>query len=642
MLVLAASALLVLSCGGFCVKAVISDSKVPFLFSEQGARWIRASEPPTLKARYSADNVSGFRTIFDVGVAGQHPVLHLRVLRGANVQVDGRTVFATSNDLDQWKKRHQIDLGPYLSPGRHELRIMVVNRDGPPCALAYCSELGIVTDERWQASKSGQEWSSALLADSRGACELSRAFPRVDRAFLKIIPLLALVFLCAALATLYSKRVASRFTRFLEPPNLRWILMFAWFALSANNFFKLGLNLGFDARDHVEYVQYLVDHHRIPLAPEGWQLFQSPLYYLLSAPLFAVLKSLAYEDLAVRSLRLIPLLAGLGQIELCHRIMRLVFPRRPDLQSLGILVGGLLPMNLYISQYAGNEAPAGFLSALTILFLFSMTDRPNTSWRAAVLTGAVWGLALLTKATAVLLAAPVMLVLLVVNAREDGRRAGMKRLLIGAAILFGAAFLLSGWYYLRNWLELGRPFIGGWDAARNISWWQDPGYRTPGHFLTFGQALWYPVYSGMWSFWDGIYSTFWADGYLSGIGLLEYAPPWNYSLLLSCMWLALLPSACILLGFVSGFGASEDVSSRGTRIAMFCVLLYGLALFHHFLTNPNYCAAKAFYTVGVTPCYAVLAASGAGLLTRRPAVRALVYGGLACWAVTSYAAYFVV
>ena len=77
------------------------------------------------------------------------------------------------------------------------------------------------------------------------------------------------------------------------------------------------------------------------------------------------------------------------------------------------------------------------------------------------------------------------------------------------------ALTVAGWYYLRNWIEMGRFFVGGWDAMRDIVWWQDPGYRTFRQCYIFGESIFYPVFSSIYGFWDAIYSSFWADGYLS-------------------------------------------------------------------------------------------------------------------------------
>jgi hypothetical protein len=60
------------------------------------------------------------------------------------------------------------------------------------------------------------------------------------------------------------------------------------------------------------------------------------------------------------------------------------------------------------------------------------------------------------------------------------------------------------------------------------------------------------------------------------------------------------------------------------------------------LRIPSFSTIKATYTMGVLPCYAIVAAAGFRPLVGRSPGRAIVNGGMACWAVAAYAAYFVV
>ena len=205
-------------------------------------------------------------------------------------------------------------------------------------------------------------------------------------------------------------------------------------------------------------------------------------------------------------------------------------------------------------------------------------------------------------------------------------------------ILTGILFAVAGWYYLRNWTEMGRFFIGGWDSFREIAWWQDPGYRTPGQFYVFGESLFYPVFSSIYGFWDSIYSTFWLDGFLSA----NYDTPWNFSFMLSSPWLSLLPSAAIIIGGVVAFRNNEEPIRRILFFSITCVFIYLAAIFYLFLTVPILSSAKATYALGLIPCFALLSAAGFEVLTRVRFLRAAVYGLFACWAVFAYASYLVV
>jgi hypothetical protein len=69
----------------------------------------------------------------------------------------------------------------------------------------------------------------------------------------------------------------------LSPSAVRWLLLGFWAALGINNIMKIDLNLGYDSKDHYEYIFYVSKTWSIPLATQGWQMFQSPLYYAISA-----------------------------------------------------------------------------------------------------------------------------------------------------------------------------------------------------------------------------------------------------------------------------------------------------------------------------------------------------------------------
>jgi 4-amino-4-deoxy-L-arabinose transferase-like glycosyltransferase len=426
----------------------------------------------------------------------------------------------------------------------------------------------------------------------------------------------------------------------LQPSRVRWVLIGLWVALAVNNIFKLPLNLGYDAENHYEYISYIVNNHRIPLASEGWQMFQSPLHYLISAFLYSVLSGFINGgDILNMLMRIIPLMCGVLQVEVVYRSLKSVFPNRTDLQILGIIVGGLLPMNISISQYVGNEPLAGLLSAVAVMMSLRLLQRDKLpiSKRNLFALGMVLGLAMLSKVTPVLLCLPIAAFL--VSVMRQGRMR-KQHIALGLLFVFGTASLVCGWYYLRNWVEFGRPFIGGWSLPSAVVWWQEPGYRTASDFLRFGKSLQYPIYSGISSFWDSIYSTFWLDGFLSSIITFEGRPPWNYGLLISGAFLGALPCAGILLGALRTVFAGR-CANNAKLFALTCMGIYFAALVWLYLTLPIYTTAKATYTIGITPCYAIMCVSGLDLIMRNRVMAAFVCAAIVCWGVAAYSAYVV-
>jgi hypothetical protein len=425
--------------------------------------------------------------------------------------------------------------------------------------------------------------------------------------------------------------------RLFPASTLRWLILLSWVVMAVVNFRKLPLSMGMDYAGHATYIYYVAQSWRIPLATEGWQMFQPPLFYFLSAAFFRLFLAFFDPETVVRLLKLLPLLCGMAQVQICYLNLKTVFPGRALPQLLGLLIGGLLPMNLYMSQSLGNEPLAGCLTALALygVCLVIKGSGPPAA-KMAVYLGFTLGLALLSKVTPLLLIPPILLFasLAILERREEGGGGGGEAVRFGA-VLCGMVLAVAGWYYLRNFMETGRLFIGGWDLHRDIAWWQDPGYRTLRQCLGFGESLFYPVYSSIYGFWDALYSTLWADGFLSEID----RPPWNYRFMLSGIWLSLLPSAAIFFGALLSLRKGNDATRRILRFCTVCLVVIAAAIFYLFLSVPTLSSAKATYALGLTPCLAVLGAAGFEAMASGPVLRALLVAGMACWATASYLTY---
>jgi hypothetical protein len=648
------------------VRWILDDSSVPLLLSEKGAEWVRFREPSELRFHELKILTTFFRTRFEVKEVPNQTFITFRAMKRAIVWLDGQIIFKSDALTPEWKKAVHVAIPSGLKPGRHELRIAVMNQDGHPALIAYCKPLAFATGENWEATNDGETWTLALPirfpkhpiecyrhfhlkpALKTEATPLPLKFERADRIFLSKVPVFLPLFIAIFILTLlFSRKEIPTWLNSLRitAEGIHRIVLIAWLCMAVNNIGKVPLYAGMDSADHFRYIEYVATTWRIPLAGEGWQMFQPPLYYFISALLFKVLNPIFSWENVLMSLRIIPLFCGGLLIELCWRTLRYAFPGREDLQIVGTIVGGLLPMNLYISQFIGNEPLAGCLSAVAVFLVIRYLQFPAPSpWSASALMGLFLGLAMLTKITAVLLVFPVLLAVAYKDLAEHAT--AMRGLLFTVfkriGVILGVAFLVSGWYYVRNYVEMGRFFIGGWDASRNIVWWQDPGYRILEQFYSFGESLFYPVYSAMTGVWDSLYSTFWLDGFLSGVCIYDFRPPWNYGFMLAGTWLALLPTFAIGVGMVASLINSLG---EGRRVFVFCSLCVGIylsAILYLFLTIPIYSTGKATYALGIVPCFAVLCAEGFNILTPRPLLKAVMNGIVACWAISAYISYFVI
>ena len=635
-LVMLTLATVILLLGVWRIVFYIHSPDVLLLIDRAQARWIRYDGGLVLEAKQSSRTASAFKCVFHTAAPVENAVLSLQALKKAEVFFDGRNIYSSANDWRQWKQIHQVGLPFNVSAGSHEIVIRVQSENSYPAVIAYSEKLPVRTGEGWLASTDGQTWSPAVFASRIEQPATSRAFPSSFAALAAIWPYLAAVFILTLAVCLWKK--GESFGRQLEASQIRWLMLLGWGALAVSNLFHLNYQVGTDAWGHIDYIDYIVTKGRLPLAPEGWHMFQAPLNYIISAPLYALLIKWFDFPAVVKILGIIPVLCGLLQIEIVYRTARLVFPERKDLQIITVIAGALLPIHTYACQYVGNEPLAACLMSY-VIFLCLGLIAPASGERGGayfLLLGLVWGLALLSKMTALLLA-PVLALVILMHARSVQQ--SMKPALRPLFIVFGVATMTAGWYYLRNYLELGNPFAGVFELTQILQWWQDPSYRTFSHFLSFGQSLIHPVYAGVTSFWDMFYSTLWLDGLNSG--MLDFIP-WNANWMIAGSLLALPVTILMLTGMGSALFNSKSAYRYAVLFSAGMVVFFLAAMMDMYMVCPLYSRTKASYTLGLLPCWAMLISAGMEPFLRHRIIRAVAISLFACWAFAAYAAYFVV
>ncbi len=611
------------------------------LINEKNACWIRYPEPFRLHIHYAKKTTTGFRTTLPKPIAGAPTALILRTAGDATVFIDKKAVFFShTSKLQKIGDKHRVDLSPFLETDNHELRIDVSRTEGHPLLIAWSETSSLFTGAHWEASRDGSPWVSAVPADKVSPLPLSRDFPGLKQSIGKLAPLYFFLFLLFLFWNIRAAEpIRQRYSiKSISADTARWLVILAWLAMAINNFWKLPVDMGMDFKGHMQYILHLVETRRIPFATEGWQMFQQPLYYLLTSVLYDFLHRLFTDETSIRAIKLISVLSGILQVEIAYRTLKLVYPTNVSIQKYGIVFAGFLPMNIYMSQSLGNEPLAAALVSFAILTAVRLAQNENTASReSALFMGFLLGLALLAKVSAVLIVLPLFFF---IASKIFEKKGFVKESLMSAAVFSApvglAAFSVSGWYYIRNYMEMGSFFIGGWDVSRDIVWWQDPGYRTLQQLYHFGESLYYPVFSSIYGFWDSLYSTFWADGFISAYN----RPPWNYPFMMTGMWLSLLPTAAIVIG---GIAAVRMETGKLRRVLLFSagsVLLYLVAIFSMFITVPFWSSGKASYALGLLPCFALLAAAGFDRLAKNRVARSVSLAFFGLWAIASYLCYF--
>jgi len=629
-----------------------SNDALPFLPHDDAAPWIVYPLPPQRTARAAAALPCTFRGEITLAAPPRRATLRLAAFRSAEVSINQQPAGHTETDAG-WKQPTTLDVTPLLRAGSNQLSVRVSNGQGPP-ALQLSLELDdrtIVAGPDWEASFAGAAWRPARLADERPALAPEGDDPTPAAALRDLGPRLALGALAIAGAALLVARLARR--RASSPRDegrgaggltrpqaaLAFALVAAaWAALFWHDLPHLPLLTGFDVSDHLDYVRYLQEHRALPSASEGWQMYQPPLYYLLAAGALEFFGRTADADGLV-VLRALGLLLGLAQLACLFASLRLLLPRRARAQLAGLLLAACLPAQLSLYQCVTNEALLATCASATLAVCLGLLVRRNASvWRQLALGGCL-GAALLAKVSALVLLPAVALVLaarLFVLGRQP-LRAWLKDFALPLAV----GLLTSAWHYVRLAREFGNPLITNWDPALGDAWWQDPGYRTAGDFLAFGDVFHAPFFAGFHGLLDGLYSTLWGDGLWSGMPDATFRPVWDYALMSAGYLLALVPCALVVCGTL--VAATRWLRRPGVAGLLVGSLTAGLlaSLVLVFLQCASYAMSKSFYALSAAVPLCAAAGLGFERLGRRAGVSAVLWALLGTWAAVAYGAYWI-
>ncbi|HVT18880.1 MAG TPA: tetratricopeptide repeat protein [Thermoanaerobaculia bacterium] len=646
------------------------DPEIPWLARRPAAEWILYPAGPSASAHPAVALDGFFHRAFTLPRIPRAARLEVRCFRRCRVAVNGTLVplaaAAVTGSTASWKEPLAGDPAPLLRAGTNEILVRVANESGPPALWLSLAADGhnLATGGSWQASLAGATPGPARLAttpmdrwSSPGASPPG-SNPRPAAAALALLPLLvAFAALSGAVlwgaATLFARvSVPSSSAAAAEPALLKraWcaaLLAAAALLMAALFWHDRGLDgrWGFDADGHFDYVRVILERGRLPLADEGWEMYQPPLYYLMAAGLLRLAGHARLDLAAVPWLRALGWSAFVLQTAGLLGSLRLLFPAAPRRLLAGLCLGIFLPAQIYLLQYVTNEGWAAALASAAVYLCLRCLRLLAAEAMAPprlpfLLLGGVLGLAMLAKFSALVTVAAVAGILAgrLAALRVYAPRAWMRSL--GCLALAG--LLVCGWHYARVLARFHHLLVGNWDRAGGFAWWQEPGYRTVCDFLRFGQSLRAPLLSAFHSVPDALYSTLWGDGLLGGSGLLAARPPWNYGLMAAGYLLALLPTAAIL----TGLGAALLRVLRRPRAEELLLLgLLGgtvLAVLAMSLRIASYAQPKAFYCLPALVPLCALGGWGLDLLAggARRLRSVLVYLLLGVWACTAYATYW--
>jgi Flp pilus assembly protein TadD len=648
-----------------------------FLPRRAPAEWIIYPAAPkgTVHPRLEVSTV--FRRSFTLERTPTKAALSIAALRQYTLAINGKPAPVPVRRGHDWKQPDLFEVAQELHAGENVVAVTVSSSNGPPvlCLSLDTGNWQLNSDESWQASYAGAAWRPARLASKPKVAISGSPIYGGEEPWASLrtrwLTLLLFGVLSAAGCWLPNRYLrpptdhGPRNTQHATRQDLLPMLVLAglWVALFANNLSALPNLVGYDVDGHIAYIRYIQEHHALPRADQGWEMFQPPLYYLLGTALLSALSLSATQDGGVMALRLMGMAIGIAHFVLVWASLRLLFPGERSKQRWGLVLAAALPPLLYLSQYVSNEGLGAALVSASVYMTLRILKQERLSWKACAMLGLCLGAALLTKSTA-LLTVPVILGALLM--RECRRQIEASRTqqaqsettqhatrntfhvsrftphAARLALVLAVAVAVCGWHYARLWTQYGSPLIGVWDPRLGFSWWQDDGYRTGAFYLRFGAVLAHPWFSSFRGFADGVYATLWGDGLFGGMADAVARPPWNYDLMAAGYWLALLPSLAVLVGGVCVLVRFLREPSAEWMLMLGLTFLAALALVHMSIVLPYQCHVKAFYGLCALIPLCAFGAAGFDTLCRRSGkLRLPICILFGVWAVNSYASLWI-
>ena len=608
---------------------------------------------PSLKGKwilYSAEKLSGtveFRKTFRLDDVPFECKIKVSAMLKFSLSVNGKIVEEDSQrDQHNWKFARIYDIASMLQKD-NSILIRVTNLEGPPALLVEAptlisqgNKIKLSSNTDWEAASDPKfdGWAKAIptykddsrLGENKGPVQKSPRYPVYMMIFGAYILFILLAinprqfFYKLDFDSIQTKvnRIQKLFSAIQSriPYLPRILSLIPFFAIII---VTLIINIhnvvtyphtrsGFDWGGHVDYIRYVATNWRVPIATEGWEMFQPPFYYFLSAIIYKLFGGQFAEPDSLKAIQVMGMLSGVANALFAWLILRKLFKKNILIQLFGFSVVSFLPMCFYMNPLISNEIFSGSIISLSIYLLIRYGFETKIRIYQVIILGVVVSLALLTKYTAFFIFLTVATIMAIRIWMNPSMR---KRELMLLMIFLIIVLALSGWFYIRNLLIFTDPFIGNWDKISGFHYEQHHGYRTLGFYLRFGSVFLHAPERSRWaSFWDGQYGSMWMDSHGSFLNLgVDKANLYGGIII----YLALLPSVAILLGFYQSLKSIFKSARCNPDLALVMVSVFTfISLFSFTMEIPFFSTIKAFFFLSLLPTIAVFVGQGLYAMSR--------------------------
>ncbi|MBU0640596.1 MAG: glycosyltransferase family 39 protein [Planctomycetes bacterium] len=292
--------------------------------------------------------------------------------------------------------------------------------------------------------------------------------------------------------------------------------------------------------DHFAPLHVILDQGRIPDAADCWECFQPPLYYVVSAGVYAASMQVAEQvgaehEQAVsagrKAVQFVSVVAGAVTLWLCLLILRRMCELSPGREALVLACVGVLPRHVYMSAMATNDAFTYMVASIAIYAALSVQAGGWTT-RGCLVAGALAGAAVLSKgygAMTVLAIAGTLWLFTHAKARRLPKHEYWPSFKPVAWVLVGA-LAVGVWPTVRNLYIFDEPHVDNYDIFDTPMRFQPPGSIWETEFYSFRLSA---LLKHPWvhlahvdSFWTELYARLWFD-YEGFAVTLKLYPPWD-------------------------------------------------------------------------------------------------------------------
>ncbi|MEJ0089808.1 MAG: glycosyltransferase family 39 protein [Limisphaerales bacterium] len=598
--------------------------------------------PPENGVRLSRPVKAVFVYSFTLDKLPANATLAVRAFKTATVFINGQHIAGLKCDGKNWKTPATASIAGELQAGTNTITVCVTNQTGPPTLWLrlQTDTLSIGSDATWQVSLAGAAWQNARIASQpltlpgwSPLYDNHNVFDSLRNVWQELVFFLASAF---GLVFLGGRWLSARPE--IKPVCFIFILVVvARTALFINDMSGLSHWTGFDTKGHEDYIKFIQEKQALPPSDSGWETHQPPLYYFGSAMVMNLTGFSVGQENAVIPLRAINGILGFINCWMALVCLRRLFPENPSAQVVGLLLAAFLPPHLYLFMGITNDPLTGLLVTTAFYFLLRVlqSETENIWYYAGI--GLTLGAAMLTKLTA-MPAVPVFFLALIWRMILLQKKSALYWLRgVGLVALIFA--VVCGWHYGRVWQQTGVIAVPN---SQSTSWWQEPGFRTASYYLNFGHVLVSPLFSGLYSFADGIYSTLWGDGLISGASKITFRPPWNYDLMNACYFFSLAITILAVGGMVISLQKFRHLLKLEWFVMPALIFSYLMAIVCLTLLAPWAAEVKAFYAFpALVPFCAMVATGWNWLAKKNRLLRNFLWLVVIIWSFTAYTTYWI-